>query len=55
MYMTPCSPHDDCLTENSKRKLRVILLEPELVEEVPDERLFIEKLCDALVLGAREG
>ena len=53
--LTCCSPFDECLPENTKRVRKSAVPEPELVEEVPDDRLPIQKLCDALVLGARRG
>ena len=54
--LTPCSPFDNCLAEDLKRISRTLINdEPELVEEVNDSRLPIEKLCNALINGARRG
>ena len=53
--LTPCSPFDECLAEESRRKRKPVIPEPELVEEVVDDRLPIQKLCDCLITGARRG
>ena len=53
--LTPCSPFDNTLPEDSKRARKSPDPVPELEEEVRDDRLPIQKLCDALVLGARRG
>ena len=52
--LTPCSPFDEFLPPETKRARKSSAPEPELVEEAPDERLPIQKLCDALVLGTRK-
>ena len=38
----------------TKRARKSSAPEPELVEEASDDRLPIQKLCDALILGARK-
>ena len=51
--LTPFSPFNDCFVEDLKRTRNLPVPETELVEEVVDKRLPIEKLCDALIKGAR--
>ena len=51
--LTPCSPFDDVLQEDTKRSRKSTDPVPELEEEVLDDRLPIQKICDALILGAR--
>ena len=53
--LTPYSPFDDVLQEDMKRSRKSTDPVPELEEEVLDDRLPIQKLCDALILGARRG
>ena len=57
--LTPCSPFDnlppDSGTQTQNRSFTELLQHVEEKKKVVDARLPIQKLCDALILGARRG